>query len=274
MTPRWIFLVPLAALFAVGTGCDKDGNGPVGPSSNVLSVSIGPATDFIKIKAIEPLSATASYSNGTTQTVQGTWGSDAPAVATVDGSGRVTGLAAGLATIFVDYEGLRATRTLRVVPDYHGRWIGDLSVTGCSNDGDFIGFCSEFPTGELVLLSLVINQTRDTVTGTTDFGDDLPGPVTGTILMNGQLVLSGTYTISIDEILVELTVSEWETTTADNERMTGHVRVTGRAVGVQGTFSITGDLHIVVKASPVPAQAQSVHRTGFARALAHAFGRR
>lgn len=255
MTPSRLAAPILVLALATGVACSKgDDNGPTGPSGipTLVSISVTPNTDLIKIKAVETFTVTASFSDGTSQVVQGTWGSDAPGVATAD-AGRVTGVAAGTATIFADYQGFRATRAIRVVPDYHGRWDGDWAVGSCTGDGDFIDLCSEYATGELFGLTLVANQNRDAITGTTDFGDNLPGPVTGTIQPNGHLVVSGTYTISVDDVTMELTVGEWDTTTTDNQRMTGHLAVTGRAVGVQGSFKIAGDLHVVAKTSSVPA---------------------
>jgi hypothetical protein len=244
-------LVLLAALGA----CGKHSNGPSGPSGTptLTGVSVTPATDLLTIKSTVTFTATANFSDGTSQTVQGTWGTDAPTIATVEG-GRVTGVAPGLATVFADYQGQRGTRTVRVVPDYQGHWSGDWSVTGCTGDGDFSDICSVYVIGDLYALTLVASQTRDTITGTTDFGDNLPGPVTGTIAANGHLTVSGTYTITIEDLTIELTVGNWDTLTLDNQRMTGHLSVTGRAVGVQGSFTVTGDLHVVSKTSTVPSR--------------------
>ena len=172
-------------------------------------------------------------------------------MATVDSSGRATGVASGQATIFADYRGQRATRLLKVVPDYHGGWRGDWSVAACAEEGGWTGVCGEFPNGSLWLLILSITQNRDTVTGTTDFGD-MKGPVTGTIRTTGHLVLTGTYTVAYEGITVEVTLSEWETTTTDNERMTGRFRVSFRAAGIQGSFRLDGDLRIVSKTSATP----------------------
>jgi hypothetical protein len=263
MRSRWS--IPLLVVLAgVVVGCEKEDNGPLGPSDVTLaSISITPATDLIKLKATETYTITALFSDGSSQVVTGSWSSDTPSIAAVEAPGRIAGAGAGQATITVEYQGLRATRTVRVVPDYHGRWEGDWSVSACSGSGDLQEICEVYPPDELFGLTLVANQTRDTITGTIDFGDDLPGPVTGTIAMDGQLSVGGTYTITVEDITLELTVSNWDTVTTDNQRMTGSMRVTGRAMGVQGSFTVDGNLRIVTKTSSQPSRAAPYGRPTF-----------
>lgn len=242
----------IVIVFALGVavGCGKDS--PVSPSpppSTLASLSITPATNLIKIKGAETFNVSGTYSDGSTRTVQATWGTDNAGIATIDASGRATGVASGQASIFADIQGQRATRLLRVVPDYHGRWRGDWSATGCADEGDWRGACAEFPVGSLFGLSLELTQTGDTVSGTTDFGDELPGAVTGTIRMDGPLVLGGTYTVVFETVPVEITVGNWETVTTDNERMTGRFRLTLRAAGLQGSIGVEGETRIVAKTS-------------------------
>jgi hypothetical protein len=241
--------IVIAFALVVAVGCGKD-ESPTGPSSSTLaSLSITPATDLIKIKGIETFSVTGTYSDGSTRPEQATWGTDNAGVATIDASGRAGGVASGQATIFGDTQGRRATRLLRVVPDYHGRWRGDWMAMGCGDEGDWRGACAAFPSGSLFGLSLDLTQTRDTISGTADFGDDLPGAVVGTIRMDGPLVLSGAYVIVIEGIPVEITVADWETVSTDNERMTGRFRVSMRAPGLQGSIGVDGEARIVAKTS-------------------------
>lgn len=156
---------------------------------------------------------------------------------------------------------------LRVVPDYHGRWRGDWIATGCSDEGDWQGACGDFPSGSLFGLSLELTQTRDAISGTTDFGDDLPGAGSGTIRMDGPLVLSGTYTIVIEGIPMELTVADWETVTTDNERMTGRFRVSLRAPGLQGSVGVNGEARIVAKTSATSVATASAGARSFRGAI-------
>ena len=276
MRPPWI-LALVVIVGAAASGCSND-EGPTSPSPTrtLTSVSVSPSIDLIKIKQVETFTVTANYSDGSVEAITPAWGTDAPGVASIENTGRVTGVGSGLATIFADYQGLRGTRLLRVVPDYHGRWEGDWSVTACTADGDLVGACEAFPYGEIFLLTLTVNQTRDQVTGTTDFGDNLPGPVTGSILQSGHLVVGGTYTLDLgDGLIAEVTVSNWETLTIDNQRMTGRLRLTGRVPGFQGAFSTDGELRIVTKTSANPARvAASGARPAFGRALAGVMRRR
>jgi hypothetical protein len=123
-------LSPAVVAFMLVAGCDKGPLNPTAqPTSSPVSISIAPATDLIKIKSSESFAATTSSANGTTRSATATWSSDNPAVASVDGAGRATGNAAGLAAISAQADGLRATVNLRVVPDYHGRWEGETLLT-------------------------------------------------------------------------------------------------------------------------------------------------
>ena len=241
--------IAIALALAVAVGCGKDEGGPTGPSPAPTSLSITPGTDLIKIKGSETFSVTGTYSDGSTRPVQATWGTDNGAVATMDPSGRAGGVTSGQATIFADAQGQRATRLLRVVPDYQGRWRGDWTATRCADEGDWRGACAEFPAGSLYSLALDLTQTRDAISGTADFGDALPGAVNGTIRMDGPLVLAGTQTVVIEDIPVELVLSDWETVTTDNERMTGRFRVTFRVAGLSGSIGIDGEVRIVAKTS-------------------------
>ena len=168
--------VPIVVLVLAGVGCGGDSGGSTSATPTVTSVSLSPATDMIRIRGNHTFAMTANYSNGSSGSVQGTWSSSNSNVASVDGNGMVTGISSGSTTVTGQHQGVAGTQTLRVVPDYHGRWGGDWQVKSCSATGDFVGICEdEFPPGELVGMTLNATQARDTITGTTDFGDDLTG---------------------------------------------------------------------------------------------------
>jgi len=246
-----VLLACTAALF----GCGGDGNGGGGGVSRIpVSLSLTPNTDLITINSSESYRAVVNYDNGTSEFVSTnvTWNSDAPTVASVDTTGVVRGLSSGWATVYADYQGMRGTRKLRVLPDYQGRWEGDWMVTACRDEGDWEGGCFGFPTGELFGLTLVVTQTRDVVSGTTDFGDDLPGPVTGSIDESGTLSVGGTYTVDIDGMRVEITVTEWKTMSADNQKMAGQMCVIFRISGLLGSIEVDGQLNVVNKVSSQP----------------------
>lgn len=241
----------VVGLLSTTVACGGGGGSPTAPPSTptLTGLSITPATDLVRIKANETFAANATFSDGSSRTVQSTWGSDAPGVATIESGGRVTGVASGQATIFADYQGQHATRLLRVLPDYQGRWQGDWSMSGCGDEGDWRGACGELALGSLWAIALEATQNRDAVNGTVDFGDNQPGQVAGTIRMSGHLVLSGTYTIVQDGLPFEFAVSDWETLTTDNDRMTGRFRLTMRVAGLQGSLRLDGELRVVAKTS-------------------------
>ena len=249
MYVRSVFPVTgLVVLAACGGG--DGGPGPGGVSRVPVSLTISPSTDFLKLRASEALTAVATMTGGTTETVTATWSSDNAGVASVDASGRVTGSSSGQAGISAVYSGLTAIRSLRVVPDYQGRWSGDHSMANCVADGDWLkaGFCQEMLNqGPLFSLGLVLTQNRDAVTGTIDVGGDTPGAIEGPIRMNGDLAVGGTFVATVDGVSLEVTVSDWETRTSDNQRMTGRFRMTFRAAGLAGAGGADAELRVFNK---------------------------
>ena len=247
MHVRIVFPVTgLVVLAACGGG--DGGPAPGGGVSRVpVSLTISPSTDFLKLRASEALTAVATMTGGTTETVTATWSSDNAGVASVDASGRVTGSGSGQAGISAAYSGLTALRSLRVVPDYQGRWSGNHTVPNCIDDGDWLkaDFCKDIlEQNPQFALDLVLTQNRDTTTGTLDIGIEPPGALQGSIQLNGDLGLSGTYTGTAEGLPVEVTVVDWQTRTTDNQRMTGRFRVTFRAPGLAG--SVTADFELRV----------------------------
>jgi Bacterial Ig-like domain (group 2) len=249
-----------AALCAVvwwaGTliACSDGGNGgpgPTPPSQTPVSLAITPATDLIKIKGSETFTATVTYSNGTNGPAQAPWRSDAVSVATVDGSGRATGQASGMATIVAEFQGLTGTRLLRVVPDYQGRWTGRYALTGCSDDGDWraADFCRELDLSGLYDLSLDLTQTRDAVSGNANFDDPI-GPIQGTIRTSGHLPLNGTLRVESEGLVFEVVVSSFEGLTTDNERMTGTFDLTFRHAMLAGSARVACQIRALSKGGP------------------------
>jgi len=240
-----------AASLVVMAGCDK---GPTSPtpqvSSSPVSISITPATDLLKIKSFESFAATTTSANGTPRVATATWSSDNPAIASVDGGGRVTGNASGRAEITAQADGLRAIVNLRVVPDYHGRWEGGTRVTACTAEGDFRGACTDVIGGSLPL-TLSVAQNRDVISGDVDF-DGARGPVSTSVQVDGRLVTTGSLTLVVDGIAFDVALSDWETATTDNQRMTGRFRLDVRHALLSGFWRLEGDLASVQKTATTP----------------------
>jgi Bacterial Ig-like domain (group 2) len=245
--------VMLLLIGAAGCGGGGGSNNP-GPTPVPTGITIVATSDMLKLRATDTFSLRATFDNGTTNTVQGTWSTDNQSVASVDGTGRVTGAGSGEATITGTYQGLRATQRLRVVPDYQGRWNGGHRVTKCTADGDFLllDFCSEFGAGSVYVLTMGFTQNRDTVSGTSNLGD-APATVQGSIRPTGQLDLSGTFTIFVDVgVVIDVTLVDWEATTTDNSTMTGDFSLTFRVAQFTGSARVDNDLSNFNKTSATP----------------------
>jgi uncharacterized protein YjdB len=85
--------------------------------ATVVSIVVTPAADTVPMGLNTPLTATPKDSAGNPVSVTVTWLSSNTAIATVDGSGLVTGVAAGSATITASAGGQSATSAITVIPD-------------------------------------------------------------------------------------------------------------------------------------------------------------
>jgi len=83
-------------------------------SATVTSVSVSPTDPTLGAGSSQQFTATAQYSNGESDSVQASWKSSDPAVATISSSGLATGIAAGTATISATYSGMTASTNLTV----------------------------------------------------------------------------------------------------------------------------------------------------------------
>lgn len=91
------------------------GDVPVEIGFDTIAIAITPAADTIPREGTLPLSATVVTVSGDTLDVPVTWATAMPAVATVDGTGLVTGVAPGVATIVATYGGKAAVAAVTVV---------------------------------------------------------------------------------------------------------------------------------------------------------------
>lgn len=201
---------------------------PSTPGPTVSGLALSPATDWIKIKGTEKFFATATYTTGAAEAVTASWSSDNQAVATVDNTGTVTGVSAGQATITASYQGKTVTRSLRVLPDYAGRWAGTWAVTSCEVQGGFpADWCTPM-RGAVLPATLEMQQSRDAVSGAWTLQES-NGNVQGTVATNGTLTLTG----STLQSGVRIEIVAWQSNTTDNSSMTGTFtlswQVTGRA---------------------------------------------
>jgi subtilisin-like proprotein convertase family protein/subtilisin family serine protease len=130
---RWLAVlrspaVLLAALLAasfLGAGCGSSGGG--GGSPTLASIAVGPAPITVARGASAQLRATGTWSDGTTTdlTAQSTWNSSAPSVASVSGSGVLTGQEIGTASITASSSGVTGTGSATVT----GAGLARIEVT-------------------------------------------------------------------------------------------------------------------------------------------------
>ena len=109
----------------------------VAPVTRVARVIVSPATDSLAVGVTATFTATALDAGGGTLTGRSvTWSSLHPTVATVDGSGVVSGVAPGRATITATSEGVSGTATAVVVasPRADPATVHDLRVDSVASD--------------------------------------------------------------------------------------------------------------------------------------------
>jgi hypothetical protein len=211
------------AAFGVLVGlaaCGGKGN-PAAPTASpvtVTGVTISTFTDMLRVGVPEVFAATATHSDGSVSN-QITWSTSDPTVASVDATGRVTGLKNGQVDVIAAHQSATARKTVRVVPNYQGTWQGRYQITGCTQTGDYalIGFCTLFSVGTTAPIQLVLTQNRDTVSGTLYLGS-MSTTANAPIDSNGHMALvAGQIPASY-----AVTISNWDTVATPDDRMTGH----------------------------------------------------
>jgi uncharacterized protein YjdB len=98
-------------------------------TNDITSVAITPATATVAVGQAQVLKLEATRRDGTKEAVSGAWASSASAVATVNASGVVTGVAAGSATITATYESRSATATVTVPAPPPPRTLASIAAT-------------------------------------------------------------------------------------------------------------------------------------------------
>jgi hypothetical protein len=120
--------------------------------------------------------ATATFSDGITQTGTTGWTSSNPGVATVDAAGRLEGRAHGSTTLTATYSGRTASKTVQVVNNYRGTWKGRYVIRACRDTGELAdrdgGWCRAGP----YRVGLVYDIRMTLVQGGNDLSD-----ITGTL---------------------------------------------------------------------------------------------
>ena len=216
--------VAAAVMSACGGGSGGSGGGsPTAPTVDATSVTVS-LRDVVLTGTTVTAAATATMSNGQTQTVTATWRSDAAGVATVSSAGVVSGVANGEATIVASFGGREGTKRIRVAPNYDGRWRGSQVITACTATRDFVGICEA--EGGFVGLSFPVGLTGRhpgdlSVSG--EFWIERENQVfptfTAPVQGDGAIAFSGSLTL--EGIPNE---ASWQLNSAENGRATGTLR--------------------------------------------------
>ena len=121
----------------------------------------------LKVGDAAQATAVATLNNGDAKPLSIGWRSDAPGVAAVTNAGLVTGVTNGVANISVTSGGVQGTKSLRVVPNYHGRWTGAYQVDRCTPlpTPAYDTFCSGYQPGTVILLTMTFAQNGDVING-------------------------------------------------------------------------------------------------------------
>lgn len=233
--------------------CGGQGSTPTAPTPTVQSITVASSTDLVLIGASEMFTANVVMSDGSARPATGgTWGSDAAGVATAEsGTGRVTGVGSGSATVFFELQGTRGTKTIRVLPGYQGTWSGSYAIRSCSHSGDLAraDFCSNFPANRVFPTSMNLTQDRDRVQGRFflgTLGADGNGPVQG----DGRLALTG----AVREPAATIETL-WALESASAGRITGALSLLWRATGFSGDARINADIRDLNRTSSIAAPA-------------------
>jgi hypothetical protein len=170
--------------------------------------------------------ATATLSDGAFRTVTPTWSSSRADVASVDSAGRLDGRAHGATTLTATHDGVSATKSVQVVNDYRGTWVGRFIVNGCDAPP---GVCNayevdvfDFPIQlEILQTGNDLSEIRAAFIQPSFY--QLRTNLTGRVSSDGRLNLAGSSELRDRRGSVWATfhVGAWDTTLSGRDAMTG-----------------------------------------------------
>jgi hypothetical protein len=213
-------------------GCaDKNPTGPSGTTSAPTGLAITGA-DAVLTGLSAGYTVTATLADGTTRTVTPAWASSNLGVASVDSAGRLDGRTHGSTNLTASYEGRSASKTVQVINNYGGTWVGSYIIRACADAGELTdhdgGWCLGGPgrvgTVDGILFTLVQSgKNLSEITGTVG---SFPETITGVVTADGRLNLGGTLTFrdfdDRDVTIATVEVRSWDTNIDATGGMTGH----------------------------------------------------
>jgi len=220
-----VLKLTIVAISVLAAACD--GKSPAAPSrpavSNLLSIS---GADAVLTGSSSNYTATATLSDGTTRSVTPTWSSSNGDVASVDNAGRLDGRAHGLTTLTATHDGTSAAKSVQVVNDYRGTWVGTFVVNGCDAPP---GVCSsyeidfwDFPI-ELEILQTGNDLSEIRAMFFLPSFSQIRANLSGRVSSDGRLNLAGSSEVGDRRGSAWATfyVGAWDTTLSGHDAMTG-----------------------------------------------------
>jgi hypothetical protein len=210
--------------------------------------------DAIRTGFFTNYTATATLSNGTTQSVTPSWTSSSQAVATVDGTGRLTGMSHGSTNLTASHQGVNASKTVQVVNNYGGSWAGTYVIRKCDQSGAFRTgqWCQNLGgVGAILPASLALSQSgggQNQIGGTLALGS-LAGNISGNVSGDGRLNISGSFNVSASGVTLTITIGGWDTTLAGPGVMVGRWAQSMAAVGATGNAYMENEIVQMVQTS-------------------------
>jgi hypothetical protein len=202
---------------------------PTAPSSSAAAVSslaITPETGLMVLQQATVFVATATFSNSTQKAVAATWSSDAPAILRLDQNGTGTAGSAGQAIVAADYQGIRATRPVQVVPEYAGSWDGTILTYTCTDTGDWAGGCRPVPLPSSSMQIVFERNGTSVAGGATPYSDIPTVPLTGTIAVDGHLTAAGEVSYTIPDCTdCRFAITDWHVQAASNQQFQGEFTI-------------------------------------------------
>ncbi len=239
LTRGWLFaLVMIVAACGSGGGTTTT---PPAPSGTVVAISVSSSGPTVFLGIPETFTAVATLSTGATENLAvGAWSSSAPSIAVVEtNTGKVTSVANGEVTVSVDYQGVRGSKAVRVVPNYAGNWFGMYVVTSCTQTDGFAdtNVCSGFPVGQTFQYGLQLSQTADVVSGHTTIGVLQTNEFTANVGLDGAM--SFTATVFVGTLKIDVL---WNLASTQPGIITGSLAQNWQDQSMAGEMDVAGSL--------------------------------